>query len=304
MSKKIGVIGLGAMGSAMALRLVNAGYDVVGTDVRQPCMDELTANGGKSAPSARAVAEVADIIIISLASEDAFHAVTTGADSILAAKRGGSIVVDTCTLAVADKAAARDKLSTVGVTLLDCTLSGTRPAVLAGNLTLWASGDAAAYGKAEEPLAAFTKSRTFLGEFGNASKLKYVMSYLVLIHNAATAEAMAFARKSGLDLTLVQPLIEESFGSSKIWGLRGKMMVARDYVTSRGTYGIARKDARVIGAFAKSIEAPTPLFEAALQMHLAAIAQGYGDNDTASLFEIYSKFSGLDAVAPQKPVIK
>jgi 3-hydroxyisobutyrate dehydrogenase-like beta-hydroxyacid dehydrogenase len=303
MTKKVGVIGLGAMGSAMALRMIKAGYDVVGTDVRQACMDELAANGGKPATSARAVAEVSDIIIISLASEAAFHAVTTGADSILDAKRGGTIVVDTCTLAITDKAAARDKLKTIGVTLLDCTVSGTRPIVLAGNLTLYASGDAEAFGRAEEPLKTFTRSRTFLGEFGNASKLKYVMNFLVLIHNAATAEAMSLARKSGLDLTMVQPLVDDSFGSSKVWGLRGKMMVERDYVTSRGTYGIARKDARVIGEFARSIAAPTPIFQAALQMHLAAISQGYGDNDTASLFEIYSKFSGLEAVKPQKPVI-
>ena len=303
MTKKIGVIGLGAMGSAMALKMVKAGYDVAGTDIRQACMDQLAANGGKSVASARAVAEESDIVIISLASEAAFHAVTTGANSILDAKRGGTIVVDTCTMAIADKAAARDKLATIGVPLLDCTLSGTRPAVLSGNLTLYASGDAEAFGKAEEPLKAFTRARTFLGEFGNASKLKYVMNFLILIHNAATAEAMSLARKSGLDLKLVQPLIDDSFGSSKIWGMRGKMMVERDYVTSRGTYGIARKDAPVISEFARSVAAPTPLFQAALQMHLAAISQGYGDNDTASLFEIYSKLSGLDAVEPQQPVL-
>jgi len=303
MTQKIGIIGLGAMGSAMALRLVKAGYDVVGTDVRQACMDELVANGGKLATSARAVAEASDITIISLANEAAFHAVTTGTDSILEAKRGGTIVVDTCTLAIMDKTAARDKLNTVGVTLLDCTLSGTRPSVLTGNLTLYASGDAKAFAKAEDPLKSFTRSRTFLGEFGNASKLKYVINSLVLIHNAAAAEVMALARKSGLDLTLVQRLVDDSFGSSRIWGLRGKMMVERDYVTSRGTYGIARKDARVIGEFAQSIAAPMPVFEVALQMHLTAIAQGYGDNDTASLFEIYSKLSSLNAIEPQKPVV-
>ena len=303
MTKKVGVIGLGAMGSAMALRMVKAGYDVVGTDVRHACMDELAANGGRLATSARAVAEASDVTIISLASEAAFHAVTTGTDSILDAKRNGTIVVDTCTLAITDKAAARDRLKTIGVTLLDCTVSGTRPAVLAGNLTLYASGDAEAFGKAEEPLKTFTRSRMFLGEFGNASKLKYVINLLILIHNAATAEAMSFARKSGLDLALVQSLVDDSFAGSKIWGLRGKMMVERDYVTSRGTYGIARKDAQVIAEFARSNAAPTPLFQVALQMHLAGISHGYGDNDTASLFEIYSKLAGLEAIEPQQPIV-
>ena len=115
------------------------------------------------------------------------------------------------------------------------------------------------------------------------------MNFLVLIYNAATAEAMSFARKSGLDLTLVQSLVDDSFASSKIWGLRGKMMVERDYVTSRGTYGIARKDAQVIEEFARSNGVPTPLFQAALQMHLAGISHGYGDNGTRLR---YSKFVG------------
>ena len=304
MTKKVGVIGLGAMGSAMALRMIKAGYEVVGTDLRQACLDELAANGGNPVTSARAVAEATDIVIISLASKAAFHAVTTGQDSILDAKRGGIIIFDTCTLAITDKTAARDKLKTIGITLLDCTLSGTRPIALAGNLMLYASGDSEAFAKAEEPLKAFARSRQFLGEFGNASKLKYVINFLVLIHNAATAEAMSLARKSGLDLAMIQPLVDDSFGSSKIWGLRGKMMVDRNYVTSRGTYGIARKDAHVIDEFARSIAAPTPMFQAALQMHLAAISQGYGDNDTASLFEVYAKLSGLEAVEPQTPIIK
>jgi 3-hydroxyisobutyrate dehydrogenase-like beta-hydroxyacid dehydrogenase len=80
-------------------------------------------------------------------------------------------------------------------------------------------------------------------------------------------------------------------------------MVERDYVTSRWTYGIARKDAQVIGEFARSNAVPTPLFQAALQMHLAGISHGYGDNDTASLFEIYSKLAGLEAIEPQQPIV-
>ena len=302
MTSKVGVIGLGAMGSAMALRMIKAGHDVVGTDIRTSCADELEANGGKSVQSARAVAEECDLILISLNNEAAFHAATSGPEGILAANRAVT-VVDTCTLAIADKRKAADKLSAVGAILLDCTVSGTRAVVLAGDLTLYASGHEAAFRKAEEPLKSFTRSRTFLGEFGNASKLKYILNFLVIINNAATAEAMALARKSGLNIDLVYSLVNDSFATSKVWGLRGKMMVEKDYVTSRGTYGVARKDARIIGDFARSAAMPTPMFQSAMQMHLAALSQGYTENDTASLFEVYAKLAGLDALPPQDPVM-
>ena len=143
---------------------------IIATDIRKSCTDELEANGGKSVRSARAVAEQCNVVLVSLNNEAAFHAVTGGPDGILAANRAVT-VVDTCTLAIVDKREAADKLSAVGAILLDFTVSGTRAVVLAGDLTLYASGDEASFRKAEEPLKSFTRSRTFLGEFGNASKL-------------------------------------------------------------------------------------------------------------------------------------
>ena len=148
--------------------------------------------------------------------------------------------------------------------------------------------------------AAFANPLHWMGEFGNASRIKYVLNYLVCIHNAASAEALAYGTKMGLDPDQVYDLVCSSVARSRIWELRAKMMVDGDYTTSRGTYNISRKDAKIIGAIAQEIEAPAPVFNAALQMHYAAMAQGYSGMDTASLYEVYKRAAGIEDIVEPK----
>lgn len=301
MGVTVGVIGLGAMGLALATRLVQAGHDVIGLDVLEPNMAELEGLGGRRASSPRAMAEEADFIVTSLPSEEAFHEVTTGQSGIAAAGREGITVIDTCTLAVDDKAQAARRLEDVGMVLLDCTVSGSRATCLAGELATFASGDEAAFKRSADVFAAFANPLHWMGAFGNASRIKYVLNYLVCINNAASAEALAYGTKLGLDPQQIYDLVCGSVARSRIWELRAKMMVDGDYTTSRGTYNISRKDAKIIGAIAQQIEAPAPVFNAALQQHFAGMAQGYSDNDTASLYEVYKKAAGIEQVVAPVP---
>ncbi len=300
--KKIGIVGLGAMGSAMAPRLIKAGYDVYGNDVRQTMMDELKANGGTPLPSARAVAEASDIFILSLPNEQSYHEVVSGQGGVTSSGKKGLVVACTCTMHLDDKARAREALEKAGMVMLDTTVSGTRPTVLDGTLAAYASGDEAAYKTLQPVFAAFTKSFDYLGEFGNASKMKYVINLMVAIQNATTAEALTLAVKSGLDPQLVHKIVGESFVACPIWKSRGGMMVSRDYTTSRGTLNMARKDSRIITQFAIDNQVPVPLFQTALQMHRAGVAQGRIANDAACVYEIYRGLAGLEVEPPQDPV--
>jgi 3-hydroxyisobutyrate dehydrogenase-like beta-hydroxyacid dehydrogenase len=300
----VGIVGLGAMGSAMAQKLLLAGHAVTGVDVRAECLAELEARGGHGVGSTREVARVSEVVITSLNNVDVFHATTTGEGGLIHDLRPDAVVVDTCTLAVADKARAAAVFQARGIELLDCTVSGNRNSILDGSLALYASGDEAAYRRVLPVLEAISGTRTFLGAFGNASKLKFILNHLVAINNAATAEAMTLAERAGLDLAQVHALVSNSFASSVVFQARGKMMVEGDYVTSRGTYGVARKDAQLIADFAREAQVPTPMFQAALQMHVAGMAAGYTENDTASLFEIYRRHAGAVPRQPQTPRIK
>ena len=156
------------------------------------------------------------------------------------------------------------------------------------------SGDAAAYAQCTDILSAFTRKHSFVGAFGNASKIKFVINHLVCVLTAANAEAMAMALKAGLRADDVFDLVKDSAANSVLWEIRGPMMVSEDYTSSRGNFGMASKDGPVIGAFAQEMHYPAPLFQAALQMHQAAVGMGMYDIDTAALCKMYETLSGTE----------
>ena len=293
MTKRVGIVGLGAMGSAMAIMLVRSGFEVVGFDVRDAALDELETNGGTRAASPRAVAEAADVVIVSLPSIVAYHEVLTGQGGIGSAGRHGLTVICTCTMPIDDKQRAAEMLEKQGVTLLDGTVSGNRDMILAKTLTAYVSGNEAAYAQWTDVLSAFTRRHSFVGAFGNASRLKFVINHLVCALTCANAEAMALGLKAGLDAQLIFDMVQDSAANSRLWELRGPMMVNEDYTSSRGKFGMAAKDGPVIGAFGQDMNFPMPVFQAALQMHQAAVGLGQFDLDTASLCRTYETIGGI-----------
>jgi putative dehydrogenase len=297
MPQTVGIVGLGAMGSAMAIMLIRAGYRVAGYDPREAALDELEANGGVRAASPRAVAEAADVVLLSLPSIEAFRDVMRGQGSVPSAAKTGLVVIDTCTLPIPVKEEAARIAADAGMTLLDGTVSGNRDMILAGTLTAYMSGDRAAYDAWANMLSAFTRKHSHVGAFGNASRIKFVINHLVCVLTCANAEAMGLALKAGLAAEDVYELVKDSAANSTLWEIRGAMMVNEDYTSSRGNFGMASKDGPVIGAFAQEMHYPAPLFQAALQMHHAAVGRGMYDIDTAALCRLYEEIGGVDRAA-------
>lgn len=294
MSKAVGVVGLGAMGSAMAIMLVKAGFEVVGFDPREAALDELEENGGTRAASPRDVAAATDVVILSLPTIEAFQSVLREQGSITSSGKDGLVIIDTCTLPIEIKEEGARMAEAANMTLIDGTVSGNRDMILAKTLTAYMSGDQAAYEANADILSAFTRKHSFVGAFGNASKIKFVINHLVCVMTAANAEAMAMGLKAGLQADDVFDLVKDSAANSVLWEIRGPMMVSEDYTSSRGNFGMASKDGPVIGAFAQEMHYPAPLFQAALQMHQAAVGMGMYDIDTAALCKLYETLSGTE----------
>lgn len=293
MSQTVGIVGLGAMGSAMAIMLIKAGYDVVGFDPRNEALEELEANGGTRADSPRAVAEAADVVLLSLPSVEAFEDVTRGQGSVTSAGKSGLVIIDTCTLPIPVKQEAARVAADAGMTLVDGTVSGNRDMILAKTLTAYMSGDRAAYDTWSDMLSSFTRKHSHVGAFGNASRIKFVINHLVCVLTCANAEAMGLALKAGLAAEDVFDLVKDSAANSVLWEIRGPMMVSEDYTSSRGNFGMASKDGPVIGGFAQDMHFPAPLFQTALQMHHAAVGMGMYDIDTAALCRLYENLGGV-----------
>jgi putative dehydrogenase len=287
--QSVGMIGLGIMGSAMSANLTRAGFRVAGFDVVPRRRAEHARSGGIAARSPREVARRADIIITSLPSADALA--RTAAELTQSAGRG-AIVIETSTLPIPVKEAARDVLAKRGVILLDCPLSGTGAQARVKDLLIYVSGDRAAYRKIITVLQGFTSANYYVGPFGNGSKVKFVANLLVAIHNVAAAEAMVLGMKAGLDPALILKVVAGGAGGSRMFQIRGPMMVKGDYSEATMKNEVWQKDMTIIGDFARQLDCPTPLFAASAPIYNAAMAMGLGKEDTGAVCAVLEKMAG------------
>ena len=288
----VGMVGLGIMGSAMGGSLRAAGFDVVGYDPVGPKVAAFVDAGGRAAGSEREVAQQADIVIISVATVAALQAIVHP-DALPAGAHDGLVVAETGTMPLAVKEHARDALAQAGVPLLDCTLSGTGAQAARRDLVMYGSGEREAFDRARGVFEAVARSIHYLGAFGMGSKMKYIANLLVTIHNLSTAEAFVLGRKAGLDLEQVFEVISDGVGSSRIFDVRGPMMVEGRYTPPQATMRMFMKDVSVISEFAAQVGAPTPLFSAAEAYYNAAMGQGLGEHDPAALFAVLEGMAGV-----------
>jgi L-threonate 2-dehydrogenase len=286
----VGVIGLGIMGGAFAANLAAAGWRVIGYDVAPARRRALARKGVAIAADAAAVARAAPTIILSLPKPSALAAT---ASAIAKADVPRRVVIEASTFKLEDKAAAEAVLRKAGHVLLDCPVSGTGIQAKVKDLLVYASGGAAEIRKLRPLFADFTRAVHDLGEFGNGSRMKYVANLLVAIHNVASAEALVLGIKAGLPPQLVYEEVKSGAGNSRVFELRAPMMVKGRYDEPTMKVSVWQKDMDVIGSFAQALGVPTPLFSATLPIYAAALATGFGEQDTASTCAVLEAMAGV-----------
>lgn len=291
--KRVGVVGLGIMGTAFASNLLGEGFDVVGYDLERDRIDELVAAGGRPVPSPAAVAAASEAVITALPSVAALEDVVGGQDGLVTGAHAGLIVIEMGTLPLGTKEQARIALEAHGVTVLDAPVSGTGLQAAAAEVVIYASGDPGAIARVDPIFAAVGKQTFDLGAFGNGSIMKYLANLLVSIHNLATAEAFVLGMKAGLDPQQILDVLSAGVGSSRILEIRGPMMVTGDYAPA-ARLKMFIKDVTVIGDFARSLGVPTPLLDATLPLYEQAVEAGLGESDAAALCALLEERAGIE----------
>jgi 3-hydroxyisobutyrate dehydrogenase-like beta-hydroxyacid dehydrogenase len=286
----VGIVGVGIMGGAIAQSLVADGIAVRGYDPNPPRQDHLRHIGATVAASAAEAALGADLVLTSLPSVASLEATAT---SLLAAPCAGLVVAELSTLPIPDKERCRDRLAAGGMIVLDCPLSGTGAQAATRDLAVYASGDRAAYGRAEPVFAHFARVSHYLGAFGNGSRMKFVANLLVAVHNVASAEAMVLGLKSGLDAETIVKVIGSGAGNSRIFELRAPLMAKDAYQPATMKIDVWQKDMSIIAAFARALGVETPTFTATGPVYDAAQAAGLGADDTAAVCALLERRAGV-----------
>jgi 3-hydroxyisobutyrate dehydrogenase-like beta-hydroxyacid dehydrogenase len=303
-AQRVGLLGLGIMGSAYAGHLISAGFVPSGFDVDAGALRAFEAAGGRAERDAQTVASEADVVITALPSvaaiEEAFfgenglvHGVARGAEATGA--REGLVVVEASTLPLVAKERIRSALAAAGAAVLDAPVSGTGSQAAVKDIAIYASGERAVYDRVEGVLQAFARSVRYVGAFGAGSKLKFIANLLVTIHNLSTAEAVVLAQKAGLDPAEMIEIVGDGAGASRMLSVRGPMMAAGRYEPASMKLDVYQKDIDIIADFARGVGAPTPLFAQSAVFYSAALAQGRGKQDTAAIASVLKTMAGLAA---------
>ena len=284
----VGIVGLGIMGGAFAKNLAAAGWRVIGYDVDAKRCKALARLGVEIAPDLKTLAAKVPTIITSLPSPKALEATVAG---IAAAKLPRRVVIEASTFTLEDKLRAERVLKKAGHIVLDCPVSGTGAQAQVKDLIVYASGNARAIKKLRPMFLGFSRGVYDLGVYGNGSRMKYVANLLVAIHNVASAEAMVLGMKAGLDPKIIFEMVTKGAGNSRVFELRAPMMVKNRYGEATMKTKIWQKDMDVIGSFAKKIGVRTPTFSATIPVYEAAIRQGHGMEDTASVCAVLERLA-------------
>jgi L-threonate 2-dehydrogenase len=279
----VGVIGLGRMGLPIARNLIERGFQVTG--YRRHPSPELEQAGGRAAASPAEVAEAADVLISIVPGAHDVEEIVQGKNGTLTALRPGTVHIEMSTIDVTRKAALREATRARGGDLLDAPISGT-PGMVAPRLaTTFASGDQQAVDQASNVLDAISGPWVYTGPFGTGAQLKYIANLLLAVHTAAAAEALALARRTGLDLALVQQTLDDSIASSTIWRVRGPLMAQRAWTPAPGPVATLHPILEQIEACAAASGLDTPVFAAAKALFDQALADGHGDLDIACIHD-------------------
>jgi L-threonate 2-dehydrogenase len=247
-------------------------------------------NGVEVTDDVRSVVAGSSVILTSLPS---FKAAQKVIGEIVDAARPGCVIVELSTFSLAEKTLLHDEAARASHTLIDCPLSGTGAQAKTGDVVVYASGGDAAIGRCKPIFDQFARKCFNLGAFGNGTKMKLIANHLVAIHNVASAEAMVLAMKAGLDPEQAVEVVGSGAGTSRVFEMRAPLMARNEYTPPTMQVETWFKDLDVIAAFARSLKAPTPLFDSTQAIYAAASSLGYGEVDTASVCAVLERLAGI-----------
>lgn len=293
-SKKIAVIGLGAMGLGISRSLLRAGLPVSGCDLNPEAAAALEDAGGLAGATPAEAARDADIVVVVVVNAAQSEKVLFGIDGAAGAMKSSGVIVAAPTMTPADAQALARRAAESGILYLDSPISGGAIKAAAGKLTVMGSGPAAAFEAAAPALNAMAETVYRLGDaVGIGSSFKIVNQLLAGVHIAAACEAIVFAKSLDLDISKVFDVITKSAGSSWMFENRIPHVLAGDY-TPLSAVSIFTKDLGMVSDLGRKQKFPLPVTSAALQLFIMTEAAGMGGDDDSSVARFLASVAGLE----------
>ena len=290
--ERIGFLGLGTMGAAMAANLARAGFAVTAWNRSPGRAAELDALGVSRSGTPADVARSSDVLVICVSDTPDVEAVLFGPDGVAAGTRDGQLVIDCSTIA---PSATRDfgaRLAALGVALVDAPVSGGSEGAQKATLTIFCGGEAEAVERARPILSAMGKTITHVGPSGSGQAVKAVNQVILAGTYIGVAEGIVLAMKAGLDVGQVVDALGGGAAQSWVLANRSARMIANDYPLGFKVE-LHRKDLAIALELAREMGADLPVAELAAEFETDLIADGHAADDMSALARVIRRRSGL-----------
>jgi 2-hydroxy-3-oxopropionate reductase len=296
MTQKVGFIGLGIMGRPMALNLKRAGFDLAVHARRPESMAPLAEAGAETCATSAEVARRSDVIFTMVSDTADVEQVILGPRGVIEGVREGSVVVDMSTISASATRAIGDRLSALGVAMLDAPVSGGDVGAINGTLSIMVGGNTEAFERVRPLFEVMGKNIVHVGGNGAGQVCKSCNQIVVGATIAGVAEAMLLARAAGVDPIRVREALLGGFAGSRILEIHGQRMIDEVFVPGFKAR-LHQKDMRIVAEAAHELGLALPSAAMVAQYLNALVGRGLGEEDSAAIYKVIAAMNG--AVSPE-----
>lgn len=295
--KRIGIIGVGLLGSAIATRLSEAKFTVKGYDTRREQLEALESRGLLIAGSIAEAAAEADAVFTTLPSlESVETTILGGAGLIETAPRNCTLIQMSTISPELTRRLARAALA-AGLGFLDAPMSGTSAMVARGDCTIFVGGNRTRADDCRPIFDAIARKTYYVGDAGMASLAKLATNLLVGLNTAGLAEALVLGTKGGLAPALLVEILKDSAAASKMLEVRGPLMATHRF-DPQMRLDLFLKDFKLMLDEGIRLGVPLPLTSITQQLATATAVAGRGEEDLAAIVTTLERLAGLEKDRP------
>ncbi len=288
---RLGFIGLGKMGSALAIRAVQSGYNVIGYNRTRSKLEELK-DRIDVAPHINDVCEGSDIILVSVTDDAADEDVTLGNHGISDYIKPNKLIIDLSTISPMESRYINEKLKRKGVHRIEVPVIGGPSKAMRGELIALVGGERERYEEQMDLIRTFAHRTFYIGDIGSAQTIKLAFNLLVAGYAEILGESLAMVKKGDIDPRLFINVLNVSTYKTEFSETKGVKMVAENY---EPTFYLKhmKKDLGLLNKVANEYNIYMPIMSALWTAYTGAVNQDLGDEDFSAIFQYLQKVNNI-----------
>ena len=293
MKSSVGFVGLGLMGSPMAVRILNAGYPLAVYNRTKEKAGDIIQSGAAWCDSPKEVAERSDIVVSMVSNSAALEAVALGPSGIMSGLKPGGVHIDTSTVSPRTTQRLKKEYSERGLFFIHSPVLGSIPQATDGTLLLFVGGDDKAFDRAEEIIRIFGSKIWRFPGVEQATHTKLLCNFFIATMISALTQALVFSKKAGVEPRVFLEILNHSALNSPMYQTKGASIIQRNF-TPRFFLEHMLKDINLLVDAAKDLGVAMPSGQIAQALFVQAAGLDLDREDYSAVVKILERIGGVE----------